>query len=97
MVSNVCLTGYLTGNTKGKFRFLNIERTPIKEREKVIDSIPIAYWNPSPNSRLLHLKEGTLVMIIGRLERDEEIGIYIMCERLEYISPGEGVDRITIM
>ena len=97
MISCVSLTGYLSDIVDGKFRLLKIERTPIREREVITDAIPIAYWNPSPNSKMFNLKSGTLVMITGRLERDEKIGIYILCERLEFISANEGETKITIL
>ena len=98
MISNICLSGYLTAKiVEGKFRYINIDRTPIREREVTTDTIPLAYWNPSPNARMLHLKEGTLVMVTGRLERDDKVGLYVMCERIEYISNGEGVEKVTIM
>ena len=92
----VTLSGYLSKETiNGKFREVIVEMLPVRERDIITDKIPITYWNPSPRSRLFTLKEGTLVMITGRLHRDEEIGLYVMAERVEYIaSPGELVTTI---
>lgn len=97
MISNVCLTGRLGGKINAKFRQVEIDRTPIHSDQEVVDLIPISYWNTHHNSRLSRLDDGVLVMIKGRLERDPEIGIYIQCEHLEYISKLDETKEIKVI
>ena len=97
MLSNVCLSGCLDAVVSEKHRLVKIERLPIVQKEMMIDYVPVAFWNPNPNSKLFKLPEGTLVMITGRLERDSEIGLYVMCERLEYIGKEGAGTQISIV
>lgn len=97
MLSTICLSGSLEEKIDERFRYLEIERTPVRDTKPVIDRIPVAFWNPQPNSRLHRLNKGTLVLISGRLERDEVIGLYILCERLEYISKMTDGEKIVVL
>jgi len=97
MISNICLCGSLKEKISSQFRLVEIERVSMRTNEVIRDLIPIAFWNPSPTSKMQRLPEGTLVMIVGRLERDEAIGLYVMCEKLEYLGNSNEATKLTIL
>ncbi|MEA5061681.1 hypothetical protein SDC9_173240 [bioreactor metagenome] len=86
MISDIVISGRLGQMVNSYLRELIIEKENIitSNVEKTI--IPISDWFKSTNGFLLTLPIGTHVLIRGRIEKDEEHGLFVITETLEIIS-----------
>lgn len=82
MISDVFITGRLSGPINETMRFVEIDRVIPEHGKFVVDKIPVAYWSKEPKSRFMKLDDGVLVVIRGRLESEAKIGLIIVAEQL---------------
>ena len=84
MISDVVITGYLTDFDKRDKRFRHIEyrSTDALDNVERIFEVPLLFWTRIENNILNNLKKGTFVVIRGRVEKDENIGLYILVENV---------------
>ncbi|MCF0118026.1 MAG: hypothetical protein HUJ61_08320 [Bacilli bacterium] len=88
MASFVWLDGFLGDNVNDKVRLILVESLRIRHpREMLYESIPCMFWNRTANNEMNKLLKGTKVSIRGRVERNEDVGAYILVEHLEYLQP----------
>lgn len=88
MASFVFANGILGSFIKDNTRIIHIDALrKNKMEENQYEDIPCMYWNRLSNCELNKLHEGSFVSIKGRIERNDEIGVYILVENLEYLSP----------
>lgn len=82
MISDVFLTGRLGEAINNTVRIVEIDRMVPEHGKFIIDKIPVSYWSKEPRSRFMKLSSGTLVVIRGRIQIDEQIGLIIVAEQL---------------
>lgn len=85
MLCNIIMCGRLGEVFREHFRFLEFDRLLMSGRTPIVDKIPIASWDLSKDSFLFKMKTGALVIVSGRLQREEEIGLYVVSESLHYL------------
>lgn len=84
MISNVCLTGSLGELINGTiYRYVNVDRPVPKDRQFVIDKIPVCHWSKTHKSQFSTLPVGACISLSGRLEKDDDVGIVIVLQ--EYL------------
>ncbi|MDR1697556.1 MAG: hypothetical protein LBR37_01385 [Erysipelotrichaceae bacterium] len=89
MLSNVVVVGKIKGNMVRHYRMLEIETIDIYNNTRIKEEIYISYWNQRSNNILERMKEGSLVIIQGRIHKDKELGITIAAETFEYFGAVE--------
>lgn len=84
MISDVVITGYLTDFDKrdNKYRHIEYRSTDALNDVERIFEIPLLFWTRMENNILNNLKKGTFVVIRGRVEMDENVGLYILVENV---------------
>jgi hypothetical protein len=88
MISDVVVSGHL-GKRMGAFlRELEVEREDILTKKINHFVIPLADWNKNKESYFHNIPVGAFVFIKGRVEADEENGLFIVAELLEVYSQG---------
>ena len=88
MLSGVIISGYLMKKPK-KNELVRVlltqsnyqDGTEIKEYH-----IPLIYWTRDNNNQLCKMSEGTYLIVKGRVESSEEIGVYILVEEYQILS-----------
>ena len=82
MISDVVIVGIAKENLKRGFRNFDVDSIdPLTER-KIHSLIKARLWTREDRSRLNLIKKGTPVVIKGRLETDEEYGLYVVAESI---------------
>ena len=82
MISDVFLTGRLGEAINNTVRIVEIDRMVPEHGKFIIDKIPVSNWSKEPRSRFMKISGGTLVVIRGRIQIDEQIGLIIVAEQL---------------
>lgn len=84
MISTVMVIGLIDEVISDNTRFLRVQR-PYRNihGEFVEDKFPIRYWTRATNNYFMSMKLGTLIGVRGRLEVDETVGVFILCDFLE--------------
>lgn len=86
MISDVVIVGVLGKKMNSYLRELIVNRFDnLKSKEEKF-VIPVSDWFKNKSSKFHNLKDGTFVFIRGRIESDEEIGLYVVAETLEIYS-----------
>lgn len=85
MLTSVFMTGRIGKKIDNIFRNIEIERTSIFTNETILDEIPICGWQKSSKSHIMNIKDGTLIVVKGRIERDDKHGLYVVCEILQFL------------
>ena len=86
MLSNVVLYGVLSSRVGERARMVKcLSIDPLHQTENVFD-VPVIYWtNTNMSNLLLTPKDGTKVIIRGRLDTCEEFPLYVVCEFIEIV------------
>ncbi|MDY0100586.1 MAG: hypothetical protein WCZ47_02835 [Bacilli bacterium] len=82
MISDVFLTGRITKVLNKTTRYVEVERLVPDQGKYVVDNIPVSFWNKEPNSFFMKLNEGTLIVLRGRIQNEEQFGIIVIAEQL---------------
>ena len=74
----------------GKLRDRKFDKkTRILETNRIdgVDPIevPVRYWTNDESNYLTSLKNGSLVIIRGRIDSDDKIGLFVVVERIEIL------------
>lgn len=89
MLSSVFLSGRLGKVLSGHVRNVEIDRVmPGCGGRLLVDVFPV-YSPLSPSSLFFSAKEGSLIILKGRLEKDKELGTLIVDEIDEIFPAGE--------
>ena len=85
MISSVVLAGTLKEKINGRFRYIETTKDDsLHPSQEAVCHIPIQYWTRNENNALMTKEEGIEVAIKGRIESDEEIGLYILVETIHF-------------
>lgn len=88
-IVNVNILGELDQLLEEKgFRYIKVEKfDPFSNAgENSFTLIPLKYWGLGyENELLLKSKDGSQAFIRGRIEKDEEVGLYVLVERISII------------
>jgi len=82
MISDVVLVGLTLENLERGFRYVDVRSTDILKEKTVISKIPVLYWTKEDFTKLNKYKYGTKILVRGRIESDEEIGLYVLAESI---------------
>ena len=82
MISDIVMVGISKNNLADGFRIFDVDSVdPLTER-RINSLIKVVYWTKEKDSRLTRIKFGTPVVIRGRLEADDEHGLYVVAETI---------------
>ena len=82
MISDVVLIGISKDNLKRGFRNFDVDSIDPLTEKKMHSLIKVRLWTREDYSRLNMIKYDTPVVIRGRLENDDEYGLYIVAESI---------------
>lgn len=82
MISDVVIVGIAKENLKRGFRNFDVDSVDPLTEKKIHSLIKARLWTKEDYSRLNMIKKDTPVVIRGRLESDEEYGLYIVAESI---------------
>ncbi len=85
MISSVILFGYLGENKERGFRIVKTNHYSLRNEKIIWYNIPCLYWSRDDRSYLNNLKIDAPVLIRGRIESDDERGLYVLVESVEVI------------
>jgi len=86
MISTVTILGQADDPIDGypQFRYVHIEsREPFEEAEFHC-KIPVMYWDRSTQNVLLKIPNGHFVVIFGRVEHHEKLGLFVLAEQIRH-------------
>ncbi len=85
MISDVVITGYFRKQMRGhrKFRIFETRSIDGLTGEERISKIPVLHWTREENNVLERVNNDTLAVIKGRIETDDEIGLYVLVEMFQ--------------
>ena len=83
MLSDVVAVGFLADLLDRGFRNLIIENHDVLRKEKTTTVIPLLFWSKTMNNSLTLKRRGSKVLIRGRIESDEKLGLYILVEYIQ--------------
>ncbi len=88
MLTTIVALGKIGSPVRPNIRLLEVER-PHRDRTGVfqVDRIPVVYWSRAVNNYFMTMAEGTMIMIKGRLETTEDIGLTIVADYMETLVP----------
>lgn len=88
MLTNVVAIGKIGDPIKPNARYLEVERPHRDTSGKfVTDQLPIMYWSKAVNNYFMTMKKGTLILVKGRLETDEDAGLTLIADHMETLLP----------
>ena len=83
MVSDVVIAGYLKEKkSRDKFRYIETYSKRGFGEEVIPFLIPLLYWTRDKDNILNRMKEKALIIIKGRIENDNDIGLYVLVESI---------------
>lgn len=82
MISDVVLIGVSKENLKRGFRNFDVDSVDPLTEQKLHSLIKVRLWTREEHSRLNMIKYGAHVVIRGRIENDEEYGLYVVAESI---------------
>lgn len=82
MISDVVIVGITKDNLKRGFREFDVDSTDALSGRTMHSLIKVRLWTYEDYSRLNKIKQNTTVAIRGRLEVDEEYGLYVLAESI---------------
>lgn len=84
MISNVIMSGLLKEKRSDGFRYLEVSVLDINHKGKEqIFKIPLFHWTREKRTILTNLPDNSPVLIKGRVEANEEVGLYILVESID--------------
>ena len=81
----VNLVGRLRGLLDEKTRLLEVNRPESSDTAENL-FIPLRYWTLSKLCLLTAIKEGALVIIRGRIDKDDDIGFFVVVETISIVN-----------
>lgn len=82
MISDVVIIGQLDKKINKLFRYIKAYSNDTLHNDEKCSYIPLMYWTRTTNNLLMNKPDGLTVAIRGRIECDEEIGLYILVESI---------------
>ena len=80
----VSLIGKLKGVDDNHYRYLEVARPDSATTAENL-LIPCKYWTLDNSNLLTSLKEGTMLVIRGRIEQDSTIGVFVLVENVTVV------------
>lgn len=85
MISDVVLTGLLKDNYDKKFRYVEAHNSDaFHPSEDIVSLIPTMYWTRDESNVYTRAENDTFVIIRGHLEADQEHGLYVLVESVQF-------------
>ena len=86
MISTIAIMGQAGDPIKGypEFRYINVESKEAFNEDSFYSQIPVMYWDRSNNNPLLKVPNGHYVIIFGRLESHQELGLFVLVEQMRH-------------
>lgn len=83
-MNSITLIGKIRGSLDAKTRIVEISRP---DGDINIDPIriPLRHWTKEEKTLLTTLKEGAYVIVRGRIDHDDKIGLYAIAEHISII------------
>lgn len=85
MISNIVLSGTISDKIDSRFRILKASQNRLSDGKEEEYHIPLLYWSRDNSNLLTSLKEGTKVLVQGRIETDKKIGLYVLVNILQIV------------
>ena len=83
MISDIVLTGILKETFNKNFRYVETNGSDAFDPSRnIVSKIPVLFWTRDDNNPLMNAKENVFVVIKGRLESTDEMGLYVLCETI---------------
>lgn len=83
MISDIVLTGLLKEKFNKNFRYVMTNSSDVFNPGKnIVSMIPVLFWTRDDNNPLMNADDNVFVVIKGRLETNDEIGLYVLCETI---------------
>lgn len=90
MISDVVLTGLLREKIHDVFRIVETNSSDAFHPEvNIVSKIPVMFWTRDKSNPLMNADDNRFVVIKGRLETSDEMGLYVLCETI-HITKEEG-------
>ena len=83
-MNSITLVGKIRGSLDAKTRLVEVNR-PSGDSNIDPISIPLRHWTREEKTLLSTLKDGTVVIVRGRLDHDNKIGLYAVAEHISII------------
>ena len=85
MISDVIITGYFRKQMRGnrKFRIFETRSYDALTGETKTSLIPVMHWSREEDNVLERVDNDTLAIIRGRIEMDDDIGLYVLVEMFQ--------------
>jgi len=84
MISDIVFSGYL-GEKEGIVRYVLCEsKKNCFDDQTKISKIPTIYWSRNDRNLLFKLKKGDYVVVKGRLEYLDEVGLVVLVELIQH-------------
>lgn len=80
----VSLVGKLCGPNKGTYRSLEVSRPNIEGTAENL-LIPCQYWTHDEHNIFMSAKEGTMLIIRGRIDMNDKVGMFIVVEQFTIV------------
>lgn len=86
MISSVTLMGLAGDPVPGfpGFRYIDLESRDAFNEDSCFSKIPVCYWDRGISSYLLNVPNGHYVIIFGRIESEEGLGLCVVVEQLRH-------------
>ena len=86
MISDIVLTGFLKDIFHEKYRIVETKTSDVfKPTEDYASQIPVLYWTREASNPLNRADNDTFVIIRGHLESDNEFGLYVLAENVQFL------------
>lgn len=85
MISNIVLSGIVSDKIDSRFRILKASQNRLSDGKEEEYHIPLLYWSRDNSNLLTSLKEGTKILVQGRIETDKKIGLYVLVNILQIV------------
>lgn len=85
MFNNVVLTGSVGKKLGNGFRIIRNQHLKFEATKYDWHEIPCLYWSRDEDNLFCSIKEGQDVIIHGRIEMDESIGLYVLIHFLQMV------------
>ncbi len=80
----VSLIGRIRGYVNETTRLIEVARPEMGDDiENLL--IPCKYWTKDAHCLLTKIKEGTMLIIRGRIDKDDKVGIFIIVEQITVV------------
>lgn len=85
MFNNVVLAGVVGEKIGRGFRYLKNRHLKLHATKYDWHDIPCLYWSRDDDNLLTAIKEGTEIVLQGRIEYDDKIGLYVLVNIIQIV------------